>query len=1641
MKSPAAVAPVSRRGFPAPVTAVLCLLMALLPSAALAEDAPDFTQTVLSVRAVSPRPNGQLRGLDVLEYTLTTTNTGLAPGSGMEFTNYLQWYVDFVPGSLRVTTGFPPGALTDAAGDDAGEYEAFSRTLRVRLGSGADAFQGGVIPPGGTTTVVFQVRILLELEGPINARATLLTHDPLSGAPLSFGSWSPTGDMVTTVVAVRPPMPNVLAPLPGALDTPRYPIFSGTAEAGNTVLIVGSGPEDLRCTASADAVTGAWSCQSTVAYETGGYTVGVFARDENGNHSHGTPFYFFVLLPDRPWIGEPSGWDLVIGTSTPLFAGGASSLGGPPGRTVIVRDGDTVLCTSPVAPQLLSWSCTSTVALADGPHAITAQAVNEYGNGGAFEWTYFTVDTTVPAAPVITLPAEGSTSPVAQPFIRGTAAAGGTVSVREGDTLLCTSVMGPEAWSCQLPTLAEGLHTLTAQVLGRNGKLSPVATVRFWVDLTPPLEPIVATPAEGAAINTRKPMFSGTAEPGSTVTVRQASSSELCTAQAQASSGAWSCVSTLQLGPGTTTVTVFGRDAAGWRGPSTVRTFTVDLAAPQPPVPTVPASGGFVTSDRPTFQGTAEPGSTVTVRQQDGSLACQTTTQADGSWACTSAVAFAQGLQSVLLSATDAAGNTSTVRSLSIRVDSVAPAAPVLAFPTPGQVFNWGDLPSIRGTAELASLVVVRAGGAVICQKAASASTGSWSCAARSFVEGEHTLLVTAYDAAGNASPVRSVPFTVDWTPPARPTVTTPTAGQVLTTRIPVFAGQAEPGSTVTVDGGDDLCSATADAAGFWTCTSSVAFADRAHTVYVFATDRAGNSSANRPVSFTVDTTPPAAPVVLHPTEGEWLSTVSPSITGTAEPRGSVYLVLDQVTSLGPVPVDAQGAWRQDVAGPLDEGFHSLSAFTVDVAGHTGPSRVLGFFVDTVAPDTAIDSGPSPLSNSASATFDFSSTGGATGYECRLDAEAFAPCGSPFTLDALSDGAHTLAVRAVDAAGNRDAFPAEYAWTLDLSAPAAPVVTSPASGAVFNREGPLYAGVAEPGASVRLFVDGILQGGVRASDTGAWSFGPGPALSGGPHTVTVVAEDAVGNVSPETRVTFTVDVVAPDTSIAASVTSPTNSTTASFTFTSGDPEATFECRFDTGAFAPCASPLTREAFTNGTYTVEVRAVDAVGNEDPSPTSFTWTVDLKAPDTFIRSGPIATDAPLSAVFELDADETGVTYACSLDAGDFAPCGAPVLFTVTPGPHTLTVRATDAAGNVDDSPATWSWSATDDADHDGLADDEEPWHGTDPHDADTDGDGLSDGVEVHSGRTDPMDDDSDDDGVLDGDEDANHDGIVQAMETDPTLADSDADGLTDGLERGLTAPQGNGTDPALFVADADPATTTDPLKADTDGASVWDGIEDKNHNGKVDPGETDPLNAADDVDADGDGVDNATELELGLDPFNADTDGDGLTDGMEGLVDTDGDGHIDARDTDSDNDGLTDGEEDVNHDGITQATETDRRKADTDGDGLSDGIEVRGRMRTDPLKADTDGDGLSDGEEDTNANGEHDANETDPSLADSDGDGVSDGLEVNRGTDPLVRDTAAIQGEGCSAGGAGSLLPLVLGLLAVPLLGRRRQGTRG
>jgi hypothetical protein len=178
------------------------------------------------------------------------------------------------------------------------------------------------------------------------------------------------------------------------------------------------------------------------------------------------------------------------------------------------------------------------------------------------------------------------------------------------------------------------------------------------------------------------------------------------------------------------------------------------------------------------------------------------------------------------------------------------------------------------------------------------------------------------------------------------------------------------------------------------------------------------------------------------------------------------------------------------------------------------------------------------------------------------------------------------------------------------------------------------------------------------------------------------------------------DTTPPDTRIEQGPSNSTTDTSAQLNFEAiGETGTTFECRLDSdqaSAFANCTSPKNYTGLALGSHRFEVRAVDAAGNKDQTPALWTWTVTSEANDTTppltnIDQGPPATTEARTAEFRFSANETGSTFECKLDTGDFGSCTSPTtLLGLSIGAHTFQVRAKDVAGNVDDSPATYAWT---------------------------------------------------------------------------------------------------------------------------------------------------------------------------------------------------------------------------------------------------------------------------------------------------------------------------------------------------------------
>ena len=181
------------------------------------------------------------------------------------------------------------------------------------------------------------------------------------------------------------------------------------------------------------------------------------------------------------------------------------------------------------------------------------------------------------------------------------------------------------------------------------------------------------------------------------------------------------------------------------------------------------------------------------------------------------------------------------------------------------------------------------------------------------------------------------------------------------------------------------------------------------------------------------------------------------------------------------------------------------------------------------------------------------------------------------------------------------------------------------------------------------------------------------------------------------------DTTSPETTLTGGPVGEVTSSLASFTFQANETGAAFECRSDGGAWASCSSPKELSGLSTGSHRFEVRAKDAAGNVDATPAVRDWTVaagpapdpappaDTTAPQTTITKGPASNTTSTSANFSFEADESGASFECRRDGSAWGACSSPKSYSaLSVSSHRFEVRAKDAAGNVDATPAVHDWT---------------------------------------------------------------------------------------------------------------------------------------------------------------------------------------------------------------------------------------------------------------------------------------------------------------------------------------------------------------
>lgn len=357
---------------------------------------------------------------------------------------------------------------------------------------------------------------------------------------------------------------------------------------------------------------------------------------------------------------------------------------------------------------------------------------------------------------------------------------------------------------------------------------------------------------------------------------------------------------------------------------------------------------------------------TVTISAQDGpagsGVASITYTIDSGTPVTVNAATTAfpvsgDGTHTVSYSATDNAGNASTTQTQTVKIDTSAPAVPVLGVPAYVNAANASAVP-VTGSAEpgaTLSLTIRDAGSAHTVTTVTTASAaGSWSLSPNltALTEGTITYSATATDPAGNTGPATTATDTKDTTPPAIQILSVPAyVNTANVTAVPV-TGTAEAGTTITLTAADTVPAhtvtavTTASGTGAWSFTTlNLAGLDQGTLTYTAtAKDAAGNTGTPATATDTKDTIAPAAPTLTTPQTYVYGGNLTSfPVNGTAEAGSSVTLTVTDPGSANTVSrtvtASGTGTWTLGAdLSSLNDGALTFKAAARDAAGNTGPT-------------------------------------------------------------------------------------------------------------------------------------------------------------------------------------------------------------------------------------------------------------------------------------------------------------------------------------------------------------------------------------------------------------------------------------------------------------------------------------------------------------------------------------------------------------------------------------------------------------------------------------------------------------------------------------------------------------------------------
>ena len=1102
---------------------------------------------------------------------------------------------------------------------------------------------------------------------------------------------------------------------PQGISNDNTPTISGSTDliAGSTVSITvtDSTGSQQTFTATVDA-NGDFSADVPAPVADGNFDVTATATDAAGNTA--TDTISGEINSAAPSLSlDP----LASGNDTTPTISGTTDLA--PGSTVSITvtdsAGNTQSFNATVQPGG-SFSVDVPVALPEGDYTVTATATDGAGNTATVTENGGSIDTT---DPVLTIDAQGLTND-ATPTISGTTdlSPGDTVSISVTDSggntqTFTATVQGDGTYTADVPAdLAEGAYSVSVSATDDAGNSATVADNNGNVDTAAPTLTIDAQ----NITNDATPTISGTTDlaPGDTVSISVTDSegnTQSFTATVQAGGG-YSADVPADLAEGDYLVEVTATDNAGNQTIITDGNGIVDTTPPAISLNPV-ASGN---DNTPLLSGTTDlpEGTSVTLVVTDAGGNVQTltaTVNVDGAFSVEVPDALADGNYSVDVSATDAAGNSTTVSDSG----NINTNAPTITLDTLGQTNDATPLISGNTNAPVGSTVTITvtdSAGAVQTFTAAVQNDGSFGASVPSdLAEGSYTVQAEVTDADGNTGSDSETGGVIDTTSPTVD-VADPGIGNDATPLITGVTDQPQ-GSTVSITvtdsaGNAQTLSATVQSDGTFSVEVPATLADGNYTVEATVVDGAGNTASDTETG-VIDTLSP----VVTLDEVDSVNDATPTITGTSNlPEGSTVqlTVVDSAgnTQVFSAIVAAGGIFSVDVPAAMAEGSFTVSVTATDDAGNSATDNEAGI-IDTVSPLLTVDVADTTNDTTPLITGTTDEPAGSVVTVTVTDSagdvqtlSAIVQSDGTFSIapgTALAEGDVTVTATISDNAGNTAS--ASDTGVIDTTAPSL-TITPLEEG---NDTTPTLSGTTNlpEGSDVILVVTdnaGNAQTITATVDAnGNFTVDVPSPLAEGPYSVEATATDEANNSTTAVDNTGIIDTTAPvlsiDTLAPDSDTTPTISGNtdlpegATVTITVTDNAGVSQTFDATVQIDGSFSADVPTAMAEGGYTVTAVAQDPAGNQSTA-TETNGSVDTTAPTITLDAQGTGNDttptitgstdlSPGSSVTITVTDSAGAqqTFTAIVDSnGDFS---ADVPNAMADGNFDVTANATDAAGN--------------------------------------------------------------------------------------------------------------------------------------------------------------------------------------------------------------------------------------------------------------------------------------------------------------------------------------------------------------------------